>query len=206
MPLSSPRRHTAPDRVALTFDDGPDPVWTPRVLDALGHERLRATFFCCVGSALENPGLIERMAAEGHEVALHCVEHVRHSELSETEVLEEARAGRAALEGLGIEPASWRTPWGIETPASATAAEEFGLELWHWSFDTHDWRGDSAEEMAAALPGGELADGEVVLMHDGIGPGARRDGCEQTVELIGRLAALASRRRLEPTTLAEGTP
>lgn len=199
--MRQPRKHTIPDRYALTFDDGPDPVWTPRVLDALADHKIVATFFCSLPAAQQSPGLIERMRAEGHEVGFHCVEHVRHTERSGAEVRAEAHEGKSGLELLGAEPSSWRTPWGIHTDASIAAAGETGLELWHWSFDTHDWRGDTADQMEAALPGGELGDGEVVLMHDALGPGARREDCRHTVELIGRLAASGRRRRLAPTTL-----
>ena len=61
--------------LALTFDDGPDPVWTPRVLDALAACGARATFFPIAPRAERHPALIARMLADGHAVGLHCDEH-----------------------------------------------------------------------------------------------------------------------------------
>ena len=66
--------------LALTFDDGPDPDWTPRLLDLLRRLGARATFFPIAPRAAAQPDMIERMRAEGHAVGLHCDEHVRHSE------------------------------------------------------------------------------------------------------------------------------
>ncbi|HEY5318839.1 MAG TPA: polysaccharide deacetylase family protein, partial [Solirubrobacteraceae bacterium] len=62
---------------SLTFDDGPDPVWTPRILDSLGRAGARSTFFVMAEQARAHADLIERMQEEGHEVELHCVRHVR---------------------------------------------------------------------------------------------------------------------------------
>src|SRR5205085_114631 len=128
--------------------------------------------------------LIAAMVAAGHEVGFHCVRHVRHSELAEEAVRAEAAIGLAMLGPLGVRPSAWRTPWGVVTATTREVAAEHGLALWGWSFDSHDWRGDSRELMLDALAAaGGLEDGAVVLMHDGLGPGARREGCEETVRL-----------------------
>ncbi len=87
----------------------------------------------------------------------------------------------------------WRTPWGDTAPWSAAVAAERGLRIEGWAADTHDWRGDDAATMlAAVLPG--LAAGGTVLMHDGIGPGARRRDCRETVRLIAPLCAAVRAR------------
>jgi peptidoglycan/xylan/chitin deacetylase (PgdA/CDA1 family) len=189
--------------IALSFDDGPDRVWTPRVLDELGHRAARATFFVEAGRAVANPSLIAAMAEAGHEVGFHCVDHVRHSELSDDAVAAEVEEGLRMLATLGVRPGAWRTPWGVVTEATLEVAAEHDLELWSWNFDSHDWRGDGYEEMLAALGAvGGLRDGCVVLMHDGIGPGARRNGCAETVRLTARLldAAQSAGLRAAPLT------
>ncbi|MGB3682263.1 MAG: polysaccharide deacetylase family protein [Rubrobacteraceae bacterium] len=184
----SPRRE-----ISLTFDDGPDPVWTPRVLDALLASQARATFFVVTPLARRRPGLISEMLERGHGVEFHCVEHVRHTDLDRDEIEKDARTGLRDLESLGVKPRLWRTPWGITTPATLETSRKLGLQVTPWTEDTHDWRGDPASEMLASISP-SLAPGSVVLMHDGIGPGARRDGCEETVALIeplvGRIRAL----------------
>ena len=81
---------------ALTFDDGPDPVWTPRVLACLGDGGARATFFVMAARAAAHPALVDRMRAEGHEIALHCVRHVRHTEIDEPALRRDTRRGCAS--------------------------------------------------------------------------------------------------------------
>ncbi len=107
------------------------------------------------------------------------------------------------LASLGVHPSAWRAPWGVVTAATRRAAAKHDLELWGWSFDSHDWRGDSRERMLSALRGaGGLADGAVVLMHDALGPGARRDGCAETVRLTVALLETARDAGLRPAPLS----
>jgi len=201
------RARVSADAIALTFDDGPDPVWTARILERLRREDAIATFFVVAPRAVANPELIEAMAAGGHEVGFHCVRHVRHSEREEDELRSDTEAGLEMLASLGLRPSAWRAPWGDVTDLTRELAGEHGLELWNWSFDSHDWRGDSGEEMLESLAmAGGLEDGAVVLMHDGLGPGARRDGCAETVRLTGALLAAARAAGLRPGLLSESSP
>lgn len=188
--------------ISITFDDGPDPEWTRKVLAELRRCAARATFFVLGERARATPELLRLAIEDGHEVALHGHRHIRHTDLSEQEI--EADTGEA-LEGLaaaGVRPTRWRTPWGICTPASVAVAERNGLELVHWTVDTHDWRGDSPWQVLS-LAARDLHHGAVVLMHDALGPGAARAGCQSTVELISPLCALARARGLSPRSLRE---
>jgi peptidoglycan-N-acetylglucosamine deacetylase len=187
---------------ALTFDDGPDPVWTSRVLACLGDEGALATFFLMAGRAAEYPWLVDRMRSEGHEIALHCVRHVRHTEIDEPALRDDTEAGVRVLERLGVRLTHWRAPWGVTTAASRTVAADLGLELVRWDLDTHDWRGDSAEAMHARVAG-EIRAGSVVLMHDGLGPGARRTDCRETLRLVPVLLSALRAKRLRPTPVAD---
>ena len=186
--------------LSLTYDDGPDPAWTPAVLDALAAGQATATFFVLGPAAAAHPELIGRMLAEGHEVALHAHRHIRHSELTGTQIAADAAAALEALAALGTRPRRWRTPWGVVTADTLEVADRLGLELVHWTLDTHDWRGDSAPAMLGSCAPG-VRPGAVVLMHDGLGPGARRSGCADTVELTRRLLGLGAARGLEPRSL-----
>jgi peptidoglycan/xylan/chitin deacetylase (PgdA/CDA1 family) len=166
--------------LALTFDDGPDPAWTPRLLDVLERHGAKATFFPIARRAAAHPELIARIERGGHAIGLHCDEHIRHSERDETWCRADTAEALAQLRPLGVMPALWRTPWGDTAP---------------WSVDTHDWRGDRAQEMFEATREA-LDDGSIVLAHDGLGPGARRDGAGETVRYVELVADHARARGL----------
>jgi peptidoglycan/xylan/chitin deacetylase (PgdA/CDA1 family) len=176
--------------VELTFDDGPDPVWTPAVLAALSGSPLHATFFVIAPRAAAHPQLVAAICAAGHAVELHCYEHVRHTEVDRAAVEDDTRRALETLAGLGVHPRRWRTPFGVHAPWTREIAAAHDLELCGWDVDTHDWRGDGAEQMLAAV-GPELHEGAVVLLHDGLGPGALRPGCEETVRFTRLIAAEA---------------
>jgi peptidoglycan/xylan/chitin deacetylase (PgdA/CDA1 family) len=176
--------------VALTFDDGPDRTWTPRLLDALQAVDGHATFFPITSRVAAAPQLLERMRDEGHTIGLHCREHVRHSERDIRWVRDDTRAALDELAAVGVRPTLWRTPWGDTAPWTETVACAHQLRLIHWTADTHDWRGDDAEQMLADTHD-QLVDGSIVLAHDGIGPGARRDGAAETVRYVELAAAYA---------------
>jgi peptidoglycan/xylan/chitin deacetylase (PgdA/CDA1 family) len=188
-------------RCALTFDDGPDPQWTPRVLAELARWDVRATFFVLASRVREAPRLVREIVDAGHEVELHGDRHVRHTALSLREIELDTRTALSVLGDLGIAPRRWRTPWGVCTRASEHVASRHGLELVGWTVDTHDWRGDSSQLMLARARG-RVGDGAVVLMHDALGPGARRAGCASTVELIGALTLVARKRAIRPVPLS----
>lgn len=187
------------DTIELTFDDGPDPAWTPAVLQALEEIGARATFYVIAPRAEAHPELLHAAAAAGHEIGLHCWDHARHSSLTRGDLERDADRALGALSGLGIAPRRWRAPWGDLAPWSGEVAAARRLRLAPWSADTHDWRGDSWRGMLGRLRAG-LAPGDVVLMHDGIGPGARRRGCAETVGLLAPLAEMVRGRgwRLAP--------
>jgi peptidoglycan-N-acetylglucosamine deacetylase len=185
---------------ALTFDDGPDPVWTPRVLDALHRVEAHATFFAIAPLALKHPGIVSAVLEMGHVVEFHCTDHIRHTHLSRREVEADTREGLRALKSLGVEPRFWRPPWGVLAPWTEEVAEDFGLRLAPWSIDTRDWRGNPAREMLRNVDS-LLGPGAVVLMHDGLGPGALRTGCEETVALVEPLVAGLRSIGCEPAPL-----
>jgi peptidoglycan/xylan/chitin deacetylase (PgdA/CDA1 family) len=186
--------------VALTFDDGPDRTWTPRLLDVLRELDIRATFFPIAPRAAAAPELVGRMRDDGHTIGLHCHEHVRHSDRDVEWLRDDTRAALDELTAIGVRPTLWRTPWGDTAPWTATVADEHELRLIDWTADTHDWRGDSAEQMLDDTRG-QLVDGSIVLAHDGIGPGARRDGAVETVRYVKLAAACARARGLALTPL-----
>lgn len=187
--------------MAMTFDDGPDPVWTPRLLDLLRRLGARATFFPIAPRAAAHPRLIARMLEEGHAVGLHCHEHVRHSERDLEWLRSDTRCALTSLAMLGVKPSFWRTPWGDMAHWSPRVAHEHGLRLVGWTADTSDWRGCSSDEMFEDTRE-LLEEGAIVLAHDGIGPGAMRNGAAETLAYVELAAAHAVRRGLSLEALA----
>lgn len=186
--------------IFLTFDDGPDPIGTPGVLAALHRARASATFFVVTPQARRYPRLISEMQRAGHRIEFHCAEHIRHTERTCEEVEEDTRTGLRDLDALGIKPGLWRTPWGITMPWTDEVADQFEVELAHWTADTHDWRGDNAATMLKSIEP-LLQPGAVILMHDGLGPGARRTDCEETAALIGPLVRRIRTLGCEPSPM-----
>ncbi len=187
----------------FTFDDGPDPEWTPRVLAELGRCEVRATFFMIGERVDRSPDLACAVIAAGHDVELHCDRHRRHTEHGEDELRQDTKAALGTFANAGLpRPRRWRAPWGICTEATLRVAAEQALELVHWTIDTHDWRGDRSPEMLEAAE--ELLDDHaIVLMHDALGPGALRSGVEETIALIAPLCAAARARGLELVSLSQ---
>ncbi len=189
------------EALALTFDDGPHPAYTPLLLDLLGRAGAIATFFPIAPRAAQHAPLIKRMLGEGHTIGLHCEEHVRQSHRDRSWCRRDTDRALRRLRALGAEPRLWRTPWGDVAPWTAPLAQERGLRLVGWDVDTHDWRGDTAAAMFAATRA-SLAPGAVVLAHDGLGPGARRPGVHETLAYARLVIEYAQSRAISLRSLA----
>jgi peptidoglycan/xylan/chitin deacetylase (PgdA/CDA1 family) len=187
-------------RIYLSFDDGPDPLWTPLVLEALERAHARATFFVNAPRAKTAADLVARALRRGHGVELHCNRHELHSLMTPAEVEADTRDGLAILAQIGVRPQRWRPPGGVRMPWTVAAAARHGLTLTGWSADPRDWCGGSPAEMLERLAGW-LRPGSVVVMHDALGPGARRADCAGTVGLIEPLVATIRSMGAEPAPL-----
>ncbi|MGC4122247.1 MAG: polysaccharide deacetylase family protein [Myxococcales bacterium] len=174
--------------VNLTFDDGPHPVNTPRVLDILKQHGVKATFFCTGEGIQKNPELIKRIIAEGHDIGNHTFTHANLSKLTPAQAKAELDKTQAALDkvlGYHYPMSTVRPPYGAG-PAIAKQAMEPGQKMVLWNVDSNDWRykNDDAKIFANIFEGANSvhARGGTILMHD-IQP--------QTVrvldEVIGRL-------------------
>ena len=152
--------------VGLTFDDGPDPEVTDRLLDALAGEGVHATFFFLLDSAEAAPDLVRRTRAEGHEVGLHGLDHRRLTTLPGAEVRDHLRAGRDRLTAVsGIAPRWFRPPFGGQNLRSYVEARRAGMDVVVWTAEGEDWVDRPAEAIAEravrrAAPGG------IVLLHE----------------------------------------
>jgi peptidoglycan/xylan/chitin deacetylase (PgdA/CDA1 family) len=154
--------------VALTFDDGPDRVYTPRILDVLADLDVKATFFCVGERVAAHPDVVRRMVAEGHVVGSHTSTHQDLPTLSHRQLLDDVRRGRDTLRAeLGRSARLFRPPHGDLALRTAIVARGLGLSTWMWTVDPEDWRpGVSAEALVAGCEGADA--GDVILLHDGL--------------------------------------
>lgn len=199
--------------VALTYDDGPDPVGTPAVLAALGSAGVRATFFQLAERAERYPELVRAVLAAGHEVALHGIDHSRLSGLPPGEAGRRIVAGRDRLAAVTGARARWFRPaYGGQTLRTYAATRRAGLDPVVWGPSVEDWRDGTAAEVAErAVP--RLGPGEVVLLHDGFEVPAGDTTPEPTFdrgEVTLALLALLTERGYTATSvgglLAHGRP
>jgi peptidoglycan/xylan/chitin deacetylase (PgdA/CDA1 family) len=175
---------TAEPEIVLTFDDGPDPVGTPAVLDALAAHGATATFFVLLTRVRRHPELLARVRAEGHEIGLHGVDHARLTGFSYAEVRSRTSAAARELEASTGTPLRWfRPPYGAQNPGTWLAVRRAGLVPVLWGPTTWDWRDVTQDDRVRKAQDGARA-GAVVLAHDAFaGPsdGVADDG-GRTVE------------------------
>ena len=153
--------------VYLTFDDGPDPRWTPQILDLLAQARMHATFFAIGECAQREPGLLRSVAAAGHAVGNHTFSH-RHPWLMRSRAARaQVRDGAKALSDvLGREPLLYRPPHGRARPCMTDEARLHGERMVMWDRSAIDWGWlGSASRIAERLA--RVRAGDIVLMHDG---------------------------------------
>jgi peptidoglycan/xylan/chitin deacetylase (PgdA/CDA1 family) len=162
--------------IGLSYDDGPDPEQTPGVLDALAAAGARATFFVLADRAAAHPGLISRISAEGHEIALHGEDHTRLTTLPVREALRRIRRGKRRLEDLTGRPVKlFRPAYGAQTVTQAIGTRACGLEIVLWTAWARDWEDAPAADVAARAFSA-LHSGGFLLLHDSTGDLAPHDG------------------------------
>jgi len=191
-------RHGPRDRrvIALTFDDGPDPVRTPALLDALAELDAPATFFL-VGDVVDaNAAVVRRIAREGHELGNHTYCH-RYLPLARSRSVErELRATDRAVErATGVIPAIARPPWGGRSPWTVRAFRRVAKRLVLWDVNSYDWKGKPAAEVVERVLE-RARPGSIILMHEA------REGGEITVEAVRLLVPALRARGFELVTVS----
>jgi peptidoglycan/xylan/chitin deacetylase (PgdA/CDA1 family) len=187
-------------RLALTFDDGPDPEWTPRVLDLLGGAGVRATFFLIGERAARAGGVVRRMAAEGHEVGNHSWSHRNLWFCGPRATTEQVRRGHDTLTELtGTPPRHFRPPWGMVNAAMFPAVRRAGERSVFWSIQPEGRRPAAADRQVSYVLR-RAHPGAIVDLHDAEGtPRAPARLVEALLPLIEGLRE----RRYELTTVGE---
>jgi peptidoglycan/xylan/chitin deacetylase (PgdA/CDA1 family) len=153
--------------IAMTFDDGPSPETTPRLLDILKQRNIKATFFMIGQNAERNPEIVKRILAEGHEIGNHSWTHPQLAKLSDDRVTEEITKTQNAIQNAaGYTPTLLRPPYGSITSRQKEWIEsKFGLSVILWSVDPFDWKRPGASVIEQRILAGAQP-GAIILSHD----------------------------------------
>jgi peptidoglycan/xylan/chitin deacetylase (PgdA/CDA1 family) len=193
-------------QIALTFDDGPDPEATPRVLDLLDAAGVRASFFCIGRRARQYPALVREIVARGHRVENHGDAHAKtFAAYGLRRLRADIGGAQATLADLtGQAPRFFRPLGGIRTPLLDPVLTRLDLRLASWTRRGFDSVNGDAERVYGRLVRG-LAPGDILLLHDG---DAARTGEGEPVALaiLPRLLTAIREASLRPVTLAEAVP
>ncbi|MBM7647423.1 polysaccharide deacetylase family sporulation protein PdaB [Bacillus ectoiniformans] len=152
-------------QIALSFDDGPDEEYTPKILDILKEKQVKATFFVVGQQVKWFPEMLCRIIDEGHEVGNHSFTHPEFSELTTSELIEEIdQTEQVIAQVSGCFPTVMRPPFGDVTANDIEVINDLGLKVVLWSVDTQDWKGLSKKRiihkvMDQAMPG------SIILQH-----------------------------------------
>jgi len=187
-------------KVALTFDDVPDPRFTPQVLDALKRKGVKATFFVVGSRARKHPDLVRRIHREGHDIGNHSYNHPDFSKLSLADVQSQiSRAEKAIEDAVGFKPRLVRPPYGEILPRQVEWARRNGYTVVNWDVDSSDWRQLTADRVFRNVTK-SVKPGSVVLMHAGGGDGQSLRG---TVQAVPRIIDWLRENGYEPVGLTE---
>lgn len=153
--------------LALTFDDGPHPSNTPRLLDILKERNVKATFYVVGTNVKRYPEIMRRIVAEGHEVGNHTVTHGNLTKMSPDQVRSELRRSHdSILASTGVAPRTMRPPYGAITSSQKSwIRREFGYPAILWSVDPEDWKRPGSSVVTRRLVSG-ASPGGILLVHD----------------------------------------
>lgn len=185
--------HTQEKVIALTFDDGPDPIDTPDVLDILKEKNIRATFFVLGEAAHSNPNLLKRIVMEGHEIGNHSFNH----DYQQRRLVEEIKqTDQEVFAVTGTHTYFYRPPGGFLSKNQLETIKKNGHMVALWSVDSKDWRNPGIKQIVDNVMK-NVFPGAIILLHDG---GYQRT---QTVKALGPIIDALRDNGYQLTTLSE---
>ncbi|TDF94204.1 polysaccharide deacetylase family protein [Paenibacillus piri] len=186
--------------IALTFDDGPDPEDTPKILELLKQYEAKATFFIVGKKAEAYPEILGREDAEGHELANHTYHHIYFNRsFSEKTITDEiSRAEEVIYKRSGQKPRLFRPPGGFYNDALVRVAKNSGYKvvMWSWHINTMDWNTPGVDKIAKTVLN-NARNGDIVLLHDWV------EGKSQTVEALKQILPELKNRGYRFVTISE---
>jgi peptidoglycan-N-acetylglucosamine deacetylase len=185
---------------ALTFDDGPHPIHTRSVLDALDKVGAKGTFFVIGNKVEAHPEVVAEIVRRGHEVGIHSWDHDRLLNMRrEPNIVRDLEKTRDAIErATGIRPKLFRPPVGLTSPRTRVAVGELGLTVIGWNARAFDGAGRPSTERVISRIAPALDHGSIVLLHDAA---ERGDAAPTSLGALPELLALMEKRGLEGVTV-----
>ncbi|WP_053083744.1 polysaccharide deacetylase family protein [Rubeoparvulum massiliense] len=162
------RSNTEQKVVAITFDDGPDPTYTPQILQRLQFHQVPATFFMLGSQAERYPAIVREVQQQGHEIGNHGYHHLQLENLSKEHIQREIQRTNQVIQRITGKPVRYyRPPNGVITHQVLQAVEAEGQLLIFWSVDPKDWSLKRTAEVIAKSVQGKVKPGDIILFHDG---------------------------------------
>jgi peptidoglycan/xylan/chitin deacetylase (PgdA/CDA1 family) len=199
LPQAAMRRN----EIALTIDDGPEPLVTQQVLDILERYQVKATFFHIGDNAMQHPELCREIIERGHAIENHSQRHKLYfSLLGSSGTMREITDGQETISRItGIRPQFFRAPAGLRNPFLEPVLSRLGLRLVSWSVRAFDTKNRNAENVKNKLIAG-LRPGAVILLHDG-NAAHTKEGIPVILAVLPALLEAARKKGLHFVTLAE---
>lgn len=176
--------------IALTFDDAPDAQFTPKILDTLKKENVKATFFIVGNRAEKHPDMVRRILQEGHAIGNHSYNHANFNKLSDAAFREQIlRTDQILEQFMGYRPSIVRPPYGNVTENQIKWLISQGKKIINWNVDSLDWKGLNAEQVSTNILSA-IQPGSIVLQHAGGGKGEDLTGTVEAIpEIVKKLRA-----------------
>ncbi|MDO8663045.1 MAG: polysaccharide deacetylase family protein [Candidatus Omnitrophota bacterium] len=198
------RVRAADKLVALTFDDGPSPVWTPKILDELNKEGVKATFFMLGAHVEKYPAVAERVAKEGHEIGNHTYDHHVLIYYKPEELKDEINHAERVIKNVtGVTPKYFRPPKAWLTQKEKVIIGRMGYKVILWSLNSKDWVTFHDKQITSYILR-RIRPGDIILFHDSGGAFTTEGGDRaQTVKTISRLVRKLRERGYKFVTISE---
>lgn len=168
-------------RIYLTFDDGIDSKFTPRLLDLLDKYQIKAGFFILADTIDENAEIFCRMYASGHTVGLHCWKHRNLLVQDPFSTARDFRRSVKAFEARGISPVFYRPTWGLISLMGLCLCRRYKLKITLWNVIVQDWRADTTPRIICDKLTRQVKRNAVVCLHDGRG---KNNAPEKTIDAL----------------------
>lgn len=168
--------------IALTFDDGPDPRYTERLLDILKENGVQATFFLVADKAKKHKHIVDRMKAEGHGIGMHSLYHKSAWLSLPHETIREFTVSLRIFRELGLNITYFRPPWGTFNALTLRYALKNKLNVIMWTVEANDWRKDNSPSQIEEILLRRTQDEDIIVLHDSGGADGAPENTLQALE------------------------